>query len=187
MNNKNVHTEHCCVSHGCKYGDDDHCPVTTGIKLQSFPCENCQPEIEQAHVRFRSEPTIQKTDDTGVVTLDATEMKFGEAVRKAEDLLFSGTPRVVILVDDEPVMTLVKHSDVGTNAFWRPGRVVDKAIDRIFEENSSEIDKLRAGKKIRNVRMALLDELDRRCDGNVDRDYAQAVISVRLADILQNS
>lgn len=35
-----VHTEHCCVVHGCKYGDDD-CPVTTGRKPQSFPCEDC--------------------------------------------------------------------------------------------------------------------------------------------------
>lgn len=36
-----VHTEHCCVEHGCKYGNRD-CPVETGTKIQSYPCESCQ-------------------------------------------------------------------------------------------------------------------------------------------------
>lgn len=36
-----VHTEHCCVAHGCKYGDAA-CPVETGKKRQSFPCELCK-------------------------------------------------------------------------------------------------------------------------------------------------
>jgi hypothetical protein len=39
--NKDVHTEHCCVLHHCKYGDDD-CPVVTGKKHQSFLCEDCE-------------------------------------------------------------------------------------------------------------------------------------------------
>jgi hypothetical protein len=38
--NKNVHTEHCCVWHGCKYGNED-CPVVNHQKSQSFPCETC--------------------------------------------------------------------------------------------------------------------------------------------------
>lgn len=37
---KDVHTEHCCVDHGCKYGADD-CPVEHGKKKQSFPCHFC--------------------------------------------------------------------------------------------------------------------------------------------------
>ncbi len=37
---KNVHTEHCCVIHGCKYGDTD-CPVERKIQRQSFQCEEC--------------------------------------------------------------------------------------------------------------------------------------------------
>ena len=36
-----VHTEHCCVIHGCKYGDED-CTVTTGELKQSYPCEFCK-------------------------------------------------------------------------------------------------------------------------------------------------
>jgi len=41
---KNVHTEHCCIHHGCKYNDDD-CPVETGQLPQSYPCELCETRI----------------------------------------------------------------------------------------------------------------------------------------------
>ena len=37
---KNVHTEHCCGEHGCKYGDAA-CHVASGKQEQSFPCEDC--------------------------------------------------------------------------------------------------------------------------------------------------
>ncbi len=38
---KDVHTEHCCVLHGCKYGDDDVCTVVTKRATQSYVCESC--------------------------------------------------------------------------------------------------------------------------------------------------
>lgn len=41
-----VHTEHCCVHHGCKYAydfkDDGACSVRNGTKKQSYPCEVCE-------------------------------------------------------------------------------------------------------------------------------------------------
>lgn len=37
---KDVHTEHCCVIHGCKYGNTK-CTVVTRKKPQSFICEDC--------------------------------------------------------------------------------------------------------------------------------------------------
>ena len=37
---KDVHTEHCCFIHGCKYGDKD-CTVTTKKARQSYLCELC--------------------------------------------------------------------------------------------------------------------------------------------------
>lgn len=40
---KCVHTEHCCSIHGRKYGDLD-CPVKSGNKPQSYPCEYCNDE-----------------------------------------------------------------------------------------------------------------------------------------------
>ena len=44
---RDVHTEHCCATHGCKYNDSD-CPVTTGRKKQSFPCEICGEDLKRA-------------------------------------------------------------------------------------------------------------------------------------------
>jgi hypothetical protein len=41
-NEKCVHTEHCCIEHGCKYNDVD-CPVWLGYKCQSYNCEDCEP------------------------------------------------------------------------------------------------------------------------------------------------
>jgi hypothetical protein len=35
-----VHENHCCVFHGCKYGDDD-CPVVTNKTTQKYSCEDC--------------------------------------------------------------------------------------------------------------------------------------------------
>jgi hypothetical protein len=35
-----VHATHCCVIHGCKYGDTD-CPVTLGTVSQVYHCEFC--------------------------------------------------------------------------------------------------------------------------------------------------
>lgn len=40
--NTDVHTEHCCRWHGCKYADAS-CPVITDTKHQSFVCEECEP------------------------------------------------------------------------------------------------------------------------------------------------
>lgn len=37
---KDVHTEHCCIHHGCKYSDED-CTVVTNKAIQSYPCEYC--------------------------------------------------------------------------------------------------------------------------------------------------
>lgn len=38
---KDVHTEHCCIKHGCKYCDED-CTVMSGELEQSFMCEECE-------------------------------------------------------------------------------------------------------------------------------------------------
>jgi hypothetical protein len=38
---KDVHTEHCCILHGCKYGDDELCTVMKRLAPQSYVCESC--------------------------------------------------------------------------------------------------------------------------------------------------
>ncbi len=35
-----VHVTHCCILHGCKYGDDN-CPVENGEVEQEYTCEYC--------------------------------------------------------------------------------------------------------------------------------------------------
>lgn len=45
MTMKDVHTEHCCKWHGCKYSwgleeKEEKCTVLQGAP-QSFPCEEC--------------------------------------------------------------------------------------------------------------------------------------------------
>lgn len=41
-----VHKTHCCVYHGCKYGDED-CPVALKLIEQVYPCETCSDGIEE--------------------------------------------------------------------------------------------------------------------------------------------
>jgi hypothetical protein len=59
MLQKDVHTSHCCVHHGCKYGegvpyesiaDEDPvsepfiiCSVVSGRRIQEYLCEDCKP------------------------------------------------------------------------------------------------------------------------------------------------
>ncbi len=38
--NLGVHASHCCVWHGCKYGNED-CPVVLLQVEQEYPCESC--------------------------------------------------------------------------------------------------------------------------------------------------
>jgi hypothetical protein len=45
-----VHTEHCCIAHGCKYGHDK-CTVMTKKKPQSGYCETCYFAAERLTVR----------------------------------------------------------------------------------------------------------------------------------------
>ncbi len=35
-----VHQSHCCIKHGCKYGNDD-CPVVNRKIKQKYTCEWC--------------------------------------------------------------------------------------------------------------------------------------------------
>ena len=39
------HQSHCCIVHGCKYGEYDTCPVCTGQVSQQYLCENCYNDL----------------------------------------------------------------------------------------------------------------------------------------------
>ncbi len=36
-----THVSHCCRHHGCKYGENETCPVVLGTHKQKYPCETC--------------------------------------------------------------------------------------------------------------------------------------------------
>lgn len=46
--NRDVHTEHRCILHGCKYGDAD-CTVMTRQLAQSYQCETCNEYLYSEH------------------------------------------------------------------------------------------------------------------------------------------
>lgn len=50
--NTDVHTEHCCKRHGCKYMDQE-CTVYHGDKTQSYDCESCEYEYSEQNSDFR--------------------------------------------------------------------------------------------------------------------------------------
>jgi hypothetical protein len=35
------HASHCCIIHGCKYGDHDTCPVCLAKIKQDYLCQTC--------------------------------------------------------------------------------------------------------------------------------------------------
>ena len=39
-----VHRTHCCILHGCKYGDSD-CPVVNAQVKQDYTCEDCDYDV----------------------------------------------------------------------------------------------------------------------------------------------
>lgn len=44
---RDAHTEHCCVKHGCKYGRQGGCSVVDDGKPQSYPCWVCSDWLDE--------------------------------------------------------------------------------------------------------------------------------------------
>jgi len=85
MTRTNVHTEHCCLKHGCKYGNA-LCPVATGRQPQSFLCEACEWDIEA----------------TATKALDPTYRPMQPVIRVQGTLRFKANPLVRFLLDAGP-------------------------------------------------------------------------------------
>ena len=86
---KDVHTEHCCLKHGCKYGDED-CTVVTGLAPQSYDCEVCDWEKEDPqYIRIKELEDVLKafvnwkTNEAGTSSLVDDE----ELWKRAEEVL----------------------------------------------------------------------------------------------------
>lgn len=76
---KCVHTEHCCIYHGCKYGDDN-CPVWLGYKPQSYPywdgmgsgvmsIEEAQGQVSHETIIARRDQLVSLLDDVEFDTI----------------------------------------------------------------------------------------------------------------------
>jgi hypothetical protein len=48
VNKIGVHVTHCCIVHGCKYGDKD-CPVVIATHKQEYLCELCTDVYERMY------------------------------------------------------------------------------------------------------------------------------------------
>jgi len=72
-----VHETHCCIIHGCKYGDSD-CPVSLGEAPQVFPCEDCDTDLIISLEGFEE-----------VARLKEFELKYYRLLKKYKELIES--------------------------------------------------------------------------------------------------
>ena len=79
-----VHTEHCCLKHGCKYGEDESCTVVQKIEKQSYPCEECSYEEE----RMEDHGEVWQYGVVSDYGVEGLESNFGGAI----DALLPGKP-----------------------------------------------------------------------------------------------
>ena len=69
MSEVGVHRTHCCIKHGCKYGDDD-CPVENGSVTQEYQCQDCSEFPEEAvDLEPKSEDNSPKSSGEHMITL----------------------------------------------------------------------------------------------------------------------
>lgn len=68
VDRRGTHITHCCVLHGCKYGDSD-CPVATEDAVQEYACEWCPTEdsIREAEDRLATvKREVEKLASIGI-------------------------------------------------------------------------------------------------------------------------
>ena len=83
--NVGVHETHCCVDHGCKYGDED-CPVASGQLKQLYPCEECREEDPKDKATRELIKLAQDLVD--LRDYDASAAEYEDIVRKMQPHLF---------------------------------------------------------------------------------------------------
>lgn len=82
-----VHQTHCCIIHGCKYGDED-CPVVSGEIKQAYPCEYCSDENEENYIARELYATLKELRDcSGQAFTDEQQERKFVAIATAENVL----------------------------------------------------------------------------------------------------
>jgi hypothetical protein len=98
-----VHMRHCCMVHGCKYGENE-CPVVNEIAQQDHPCAECkEQEEEEARIlqdywsrHYAKGPAGCCTlcGNTGIVdTIDSAKMPNGVTPSGARQFCFCANGR----------------------------------------------------------------------------------------------
>lgn len=77
-----VHQTHCCVHHGCKYGDED-CPVEQRQVVQEYPCEMCREQIEEDKEAGWQEVGKLAVDSGRCVLIDPAYVKYAQEAEEA--------------------------------------------------------------------------------------------------------
>jgi len=77
---KDVHTEHCCVVHGCAYYVS-FCPVALKLKNQSFPCPFCLGVMPELPFKI-SEPLLREDIWDQLTGIDRLAKDYHEADTK---------------------------------------------------------------------------------------------------------
>lgn len=73
-----THRTHCCVLHGCKYGDGRHCPVEARLTKQQCRCERCEDDGLTA---------VPDPDDPDYDLLRMSERKLVKTAKFLRDLV----------------------------------------------------------------------------------------------------
>jgi hypothetical protein len=80
-----VHTRHCCETHGCKYGDEKFspdCSVRNKTLPQEDLCEQCEEELmalrhlEPAADRYAESVVIRDLDEGNYLLVDGEKVRF---------------------------------------------------------------------------------------------------------------
>jgi hypothetical protein len=86
-----AHTEHCCLQHGCKYGNKD-CSVVRkrSRRKQSHPCEACESSKNDLDTRLAAllELPMPWTDDSIVEAVRSlkNDLEYAWEQQAGEDL-----------------------------------------------------------------------------------------------------
>lgn len=132
---KDVHTEHCCYEHGCKYGEDNTCTVALGLMKQSFPCEVCEYEEE-----FVETLTHLKVKKPGYHINDIKKGELGgiskiyEELSELEDSINQGV-KIMQLVELSDLYGAIKayvekhHPEVKMKDIVKMSEVTKRAFD----------------------------------------------------------
>lgn len=57
-----VHQQHCCKIHGCKYNEPG-CPVINEIVVQAWPCEECEVDLDDDLIRIENEEILAEEEN----------------------------------------------------------------------------------------------------------------------------